>query len=70
MPHKGRKDQQQIGFIDTVAPGGSVQAILVNQDALIDAMKAMAAKLDADTGVADTDFESSITDSLDKAELK
>ena len=43
----------------------SAQEILALMDALIDAMQAMAAKMDLDTGIADTDY-SDITDLLEK----
>lgn len=56
-------------FTNTVPNKSATQAILRNQDAIIDSIKALAAKLDADAGVTDTDYASTITDLLSKVTL-
>lgn len=81
MAEKGRPSRSDVKYTDTVAEKSALQAVLVKQDELIDeindlktAIKAITAKLDADAGVTDVDYASSITDSLsgdtDKVELK
>jgi hypothetical protein len=56
-------------FTNTVPNKSAMQAMLRNQDAVIDAIKAIAAKLDADAGVTDTNYASTITDLLSKIAL-
>ena len=63
----GRDDQQENIVHD--APNKTVETMLRNQDLVIDAIKAIAAQLDADTGVNDTDYASGITDSLVKLQM-
>lgn len=48
------------------APEKTVRAILTNQDAIIDAVKALCAKLDLDAGVTDTNYSALISNSLNK----
>lgn len=68
---KGRRNQPRLGvFQDTVTPGSAEQAILINQDAIITALKALCAKLDADAGVTDTNYESLISNALAQVTLK
>lgn len=68
---KGRRQGSAIEpKTNTIKPKSAEQGMLQNQDALIDAMKALAAKLDADSGVNDTDFASTITDALEKLSLR
>lgn len=80
MAEKGRPSRT-VQYTDTVAEKSALQAVLVKQDELIDeinalkdAVKALTAKLDADAGVTDVDYASSISDSLsedtEKVELK
>ena len=57
-------------FQDTIARKSAEQAMLLKLDEINESLKAMAAKLDADAGVTDTDYASSITDALDKIKLK
>lgn len=68
MAAKGRNGAVD-KFIDTVARRSALQAVLIKQDEIIDDLKALAAKLDADAGVTDTDYASSITDALEKVDL-
>ena len=65
---KGRKTFTQ--YTRTMADRSAEQGMLVKQDAIIDTLKALAAKLDADAGVTDTDYASTLTDLLSKLELK
>lgn len=51
------------------APEKQVAAIMSKLDELIDAMKALGAKLDAD-GVGGADYAALVTDALKKIELK
>ena len=51
------------------APNRTVEVMLSNQDRLIDALKGMAAKLDADGGVTDTDYAADLTDAIGKLDL-
>ena len=69
MTAKGRRYAPDT-FRDTSAPGSAEQASLIKQDALIDALKALTAKMDADIGVTDTDYAATLTDALEKVELK
>lgn len=69
MPDKGRPNRTQ-EFTDTVAEKSSLQAVLVKQDEIIDLLKSLMAKLDADGGVTDTDYASVLTDALEKVALK
>ena len=71
MIEVGRRDVAEVdsGNLTHDAPSNTVEAMLTKQDAIVDAIKAMAAKLDADAGVTDTDYASSITDSLAKLKL-
>lgn len=69
MAEKGRIGAKE-PYRDTLARQSAEQGMLVKQDAIIDALKAMAAKLDADAGVTDTDYAATITDALAKLELK
>lgn len=73
MAEKGRRDKTGNRFQDTVAPGSALQAVLIKQDEIIDQLKALTAKMDADFADvtnASTDYAASITDALDKVELK
>jgi hypothetical protein len=70
MTAKGRKNNPKNRFQDTVVPGSAEQAILEKQDQMIDMLKALTAKLDADGGVTDTNYASTLTDSLSKVALK
>ncbi len=49
---------------------GQVAAMLSKQDEIIDLLKSLAAKLDLDAGVSDTDYASALTDALAKVDLK
>ena len=51
------------------APEKTISALLSNNDALIDAVKALCAKLDADAGVTDTNYAALISNSLSKIDL-
>jgi len=51
------------------APNRTVEAMLTKLDALIDIQAGLAAKLDADPGVTDTDYAATLTDSLKKLDL-
>lgn len=51
------------------SPEKTMSAVLSKQDAIIDALKALTAKLDADGGVA-TDYAATITASLSKIDLR
>jgi hypothetical protein len=51
------------------APEKTVSAILSNQDAIIAAIKALCAKLDADAGVTDANYASSVSDALAAIDL-
>lgn len=66
---KGRKPSQS-HFENTIADGSAEQAMLQKQDEIIDLLKALTAKLDADAGVADTNYAALITNSLNKVVLK
>lgn len=50
----GRDDQKENIIHD--APNKTVETMLHNQDLIIQALKDIADKLDADTGVTDTDY--------------
>lgn len=66
----GRLPQALVGkSIPYDAPERTVQALLTANDKLIDAIKAIAAKLDADAGVTDTNYAATITNSLQKIDL-
>jgi len=69
----GRRDVVEVdsGNLTHDAPNNTVEAMLTKQDAIIDALKALAAKIDADSGDTggDSDYASLITDSLAKLEL-
>jgi hypothetical protein len=56
-------------FANTIAPKSGEQAMLMKQDQIIDLLKALTAKLDADAGVADTDYAALLTASLEKVKL-
>lgn len=67
---KGRGQRED--FINTIADKSAEQAILRKQDEIIDLLKALTAKLDADaadTG-GDSDFAATLTDALEKVVLK
>jgi hypothetical protein len=51
------------------APNEQIAAMLSNQDAIITALKAIAAKLDADTGTSEIDYAATITDALKVLDL-
>ena len=70
MAQKGRRNVPKSGFKDTVPAGSAEQGMLLKQDEIIDILKALMAKLDADTGVQQTDFAASLTDALKKVVLK
>lgn len=67
---KGRANRPTSIFVDTIKAKSAEQGMLQTQDAIIDALKAIAAKLDLDAGVTDTDYASTITDSLSKVDLQ
>lgn len=54
---------------NTIPNKSATQAILRKQDEIIDLLKALAAKLDADAGVTDTDYASLLTNALEKVKL-
>jgi len=63
----GRLPAEEVGqdhILDDPTKG--FQAVLTKQDEIIDLLKALTAKLDADGGVSDTDFASLLTDDLNK----
>ena len=71
MAEKGRRQGANISRkTNTIAPKSAEQAMLQKQDEIIDLLKSLAAKLDADTGVNDTDFASTLTDALEKVKLR
>lgn len=71
MAEKGRRQGANIARkTNTVAPKSAEQAMLQKQDEIIQLLKDLAAKLDADTGVNDTDFASTLTDALEKVKLR
>ena len=51
-------------------PSKVVEAALTKQDEIIEMLKALTAKLDADTGVTSTNFAETLTDALRAIELK
>ena len=57
-------------FINTIKMSSAEQGMLKNQDAIIDALKALTAKLDADAGITDTNYASTVTDVLAKLKLQ
>jgi len=69
MAEKGRPNRTQ-EFTDTVPEKSAEQAVLVKQDEIIDLLKSLSAKLDADAGVTDADYAAVITDALEKVKLK
>jgi len=69
MEEKGRRGAPS-EFRDTIARGSTEQAMLIKQDELIDLLKSLMAKLDADAGVTDTDYAATLTDLLEKVQLK
>jgi len=73
MADKGRLQGADISIkTNTVKPKSATQAILLKQDEIIDALKALAAKLDADSGDTggDSDYAASISDALAKIKLR
>jgi hypothetical protein len=50
-------------------PNRTVEAMLTQQDQMIGMLQDLAAKLDADTGVTDTDYAATLTDSMQKLDL-
>jgi hypothetical protein len=54
---------------NTVPNKSATQAILRKQDEIIDLLKSLTAKLDADAGVTDTDYAALITAALEKVKL-
>lgn len=64
----GRRDASEELTHD--APNATVEGMLTKQDELIDAIKALCVKLDADVGVTDADYASSISDALAKLKLR
>ncbi len=56
-------------YQNTIAPKSAEQAMLKKMDEMIDAIKALTAKLDADATVTDTDYAATISDALDKVKL-
>lgn len=56
-------------FQNTVSPKSAEQAMLMKMDELVDAVKALTAKLDADAGVADTNYAALISAALEKIKL-
>ena len=73
MADKGRPNRpEEVEYTDTVAEKSALQAVLVKQDEIIEALKALTAKLDADSGDTggDSDYAATVTDALEKVELK
>ena len=71
MAEKGRKGPKK-RFIDDIPQSGALQAVLLKQDEILDQIKALTAKMDADFADvtnASTDYAASISDSLDKVQL-
>lgn len=71
MADKGRKGPKK-RFIDDIPQSGALQAVLIKQDELIDQIKALTAKMDADFADvtnASTDYASSISDGIAKVKL-
>jgi len=61
----GRLNKDLVGKqLSDDAPELKVAAMLSKQDDLIAAIKALTAKLDADAGVTDTDYASTISDGI------
>jgi len=56
-------------YTDTVPDGSSLQAVLVKQDEIIATLKALTAKLDVDSGVADTNYAALLTNALKVVKL-
>ena len=66
----GRLEAGRAGNVLSDQPNeGQVAAMLSKQDEIIVLLKALADKLDNDSGVNDTDFASALTDVLAKIEL-
>jgi len=65
----GRRELGKVTIHD--APSATVEQMLANQDALIDAIQALTAKLDADSGDTggDSDYADKVSDSLNKLDL-
>jgi len=71
-PTKKGRGKARETFTNTVADRSSIQAILRKQDELIEALKALTAKLDADIGAggaSETDYAAAITDAIEKVKL-
>ena len=66
---KGRKNDSR-EFNNTIADKSAEQAILEKQDEIIDLLKNLTAKMDADVGITDADYAATITDALEKVEVK
>ena len=67
---RGRLNASEVGKPVTYDdPTKVISALLSNQDALIDAIVALTAKLDADAGVTDTNYGALISASLAKIDL-
>lgn len=64
----GRIPDSQTVVLDD-EPSQKVSAMLRKQDELIDAIQGLAAKLDADATVTDTDYAALWTDALAKLDL-
>lgn len=60
----GRLSSAEMSQLNLDESSQSFKALLTQQDAIIVALKAIAAKLDADGGVTDTNYASTITASL------
>lgn len=43
-------------YRDTIPPDSATMGMLIRQDSILEVLKATLTKLDADTGVADTDY--------------
>lgn len=67
MKGRGREGRD---FINTIADKSAEQAMLRKMDEMIDLMKALTAKLDADGALNDADYASVLTDALAKIDLK
>ena len=70
MTELGRlPDAEAAAKIIADAPNKQIAAMLTQQDKLIDAIKALTAKLDLDATVTDSNYAALISDGLNKIQL-
>lgn len=69
---KGRRGPERESYTDTVPQGSALQGMLRKQDEIIDLLKALTAKLDADSADTggDSDYAAELTDALEKVKLR